>query len=256
MDNPKLYEAFDWAQLNLEKVEQKARKILNIIPGDVKTLLDVGCGNGAITNVLNTKYDVTAIDRSEKALSYVKANKIVASSDDIPFPDQSFDMVFSSELLEHLEEETFQKTVEEFKRLTKKYIFISVPNGENPNKLAIKCPKCGYIYNRPNHLRSIKKEDLVHLFDGFKLVYHEEFGPKTRYYRPALLKMKIKLTPSDSWIPKYWIPEAQRKTFCPSCEHQFVIPYRFNLLSFGIDVFNVMVSPKKPYWQFALLEKK
>ena len=256
MDNINFYEQFDWSKLNKQALVPKIKKILELIPDDVFSIADIGCGNGIITNVLNRHYDVTAVDRSKKALSYVEGKSILASSGNIPLETGSFDMVFSSEMLEHIDEKTFQDTIKELKRLSKKYIFITVPNGENPAKLAIQCPKCGYIYNRPNHLRSFNVDTFKELFPEYKIVKTLAFGPKTRYYNPKLLNLKLRLTPSSSWIPYYWIPKDNRKTFCPRCEHSFEYKYKFNPVATFIDIVNVIISKKKPYWLFVLMEKK
>ena len=255
-DSALFYEEFDWEGFKEESIKGKIRKILEVIPEDVHSIIDIGCGNGLITNVLGKNYDVTAVDRSEKALSFVKTKKIKASSDNIPVEDASFDMVFSSELLEHLEDETFEKTIKEFKRLTKKYLFITVPNDENPDKLSIKCPSCQFIYNSPSHLRSFKPQDFNELFPEYKMISSFTFGKKVRYYNRQLLHLKKRVSPARSWTPYYWMPENKRKTICPNCEHEFENLYKFNIMAAFIDMLNVIVSPKKSYWLFVLLEKK
>lgn len=255
MDNKNIYEKFDWESFKESDVQGKIAKVIEIIPDDVQSILDVGCGNGAITNALGKTYKVTGVDRSENALKLVKTRKIQASADNIPFKDNSFDMVFSSELLEHLDEKTFSGTIAEFKRLSKKYIFITVPNNENPNKLAIKCPDCDYLFNSPNHLRSFKPEDFRELLPEYKILKTIVAGKKVRYYNPKILKLKLKLTPASSWIPTYWMEKSKRRAICPKCEFEFINPYRFNPIATAFDICNVLVSPKKPYWLFVLLVK-
>lgn len=256
MDNRNIYENYDWEKLNLKKLQPKVEKIMEWIPSDVKTILDIGCGNGVITNILAKNYDVTAVDRSKKALLYVKTKKVEASADNIPLEDKNFDLTFSSEMLEHLDDITLEGTIREMKRLSKKYIFITVPNGENPGKLAIQCPSCGYVFNRLNHLQSFKLSDFKRLFPEYKVIKSLAFGRRTRYYHPALLKTKLNLTPSSAWVPYYWIPKTDRNTICPSCEHEFEYPYKFHPIASAIDMLNVLVSPKKPYWLFTLMEMK
>lgn len=256
MDNKTVYEKFDWSALKESNLKDKISRVVELIPEDVKSIVDIGCGNGVITNVLGQQYDVTAVDRSDHALSMVKTKKIKASADDIPLPDQSFDMVFSSELLEHLEDQVFNDTIGEFKRLSKKYVFITVPNDENPDKLSIKCGKCNYIYNSPNHLRSFKPTDFERLFPEYKTLSTFTFGTRVRYYNTNLLTIKRKISPAKSWIPYYWMPEKKRKTVCPKCTHEFENKYSFNLFATATDILNVLVSPKKPYWLFVLMEKK
>lgn len=256
MDNQLIYEKFDWDGLKESALKDKIAKVLEFIPEDVETILDIGCGNGVITNIIAQKYKVTAVDRSRKALLSVKTNKILASADQIPLPSEKFDMVFSSEMLEHLEEPVLNGSIAEFKRLSKKYIFITVPNDENPDKLSIQCPKCNFIYNRPNHLRSFDANSLMQLFPEYQILNTVAFGKRVRYYNPRILNLKRNLTPSNSWVPYYWIPKTDRQTICPQCEHAFIYDYKFHPFAFIFDVLNVAISPKKPYWLFILMEKK
>lgn len=256
MDNKTVYENFDWGAFKSEALKGKVNKVVKSIPTDVASIIDIGCGNGIITNVLGQKYQVTAIDRSEQALKFVETKKIKASSDNIPLEDNSFDMVFSSELLEHLPDDILNATVSEIKRLSKKYIFITVPNDENPDKLSIKCPKCDYVYNSPNHLRSFDIGKLESLFSEYELINSFTFGKNVRYYNQRILKLKKSLSPAKSWIPYYWMPKGKRGSTCPSCENKFENNFKFNIFSFMFDIMNVAISPKKPYWLFAVFEKK
>jgi ubiquinone/menaquinone biosynthesis C-methylase UbiE len=255
MDNKNIYEKYDWESLKEEHLIGKIGKILESIPDDVSSIVDIGCGNGVITNILNKKFDIVAVDRSEKAHKYVNTKKIKADADSIPLEDSSFDIVFSSELLEHLPSDILKGTISEFKRLSKKYTLITVPNSENPDKLSIVCPECGYLYNSPNHLRSFDIKKLTNFFPEYKLINTFTFGKRVRYYNRNILKLKTKFAPPKSWIPYYWMPKEKRKTTCPSCEFTFENPYKFNLLSLGFDLLNIIASPKKPYWLFALFEK-
>ena len=67
-DNLAYYEQFNWKGLKLNSRRQiKVQKILGMIPPDVRTIIDIGCGDGTITNRLAEKFDVTGVDRSEKS---------------------------------------------------------------------------------------------------------------------------------------------------------------------------------------------
>jgi ubiquinone/menaquinone biosynthesis C-methylase UbiE len=255
-DNKIIYENFDWKLLTEEVLKDKITIILQSIPKDVKTILDVGCGNGVITNVLSEYFDVTGIDRSEAALKFVKTKRVKADTSDLPFVDDSFDLVFSSEVLEHIPDTEFEKTVLELKRVSKKYIMISVPNAENVNKSLIQCVACDYIYNRSYHFRGFNKISLRSLFSDYNLLETKTFGKRVRYYNPFLVKLKHKISPAISWIPYYWTPLTKRQTTCPNCEEKYVYKYSFNLLSFFCDILNVLISPKKPYWLMEVFEDK
>jgi 2-polyprenyl-3-methyl-5-hydroxy-6-metoxy-1,4-benzoquinol methylase len=84
--------------------------IERLIPGDVKKVLDIGCGNGFIASHLARKgYAVTGIDVSPDGV--ILANKaypdlvfeVASAYDNLAdrFGDD-FDLVVSSEVIEHL----------------------------------------------------------------------------------------------------------------------------------------------------------
>lgn len=95
------------------------------------TLLDVGCGNGFFTYHFAKFYDVTGLDFSKQMLKINPHHKLIHGNvENLPFNNNSFDIVFCSDLLHHLKNP--EKAVEEMKRVTKKYIIISEPNRNNP----------------------------------------------------------------------------------------------------------------------------
>lgn len=256
MDNAQFYENHDWSTIDNKSISLKIKHILAFSPKDVNSIIDIGCGNGIITNALQETFDVTGVDRSHKALENLKTKKILASAESIPVDDNSFEIVLSSELLEHLEDEIFYKAIDEMKRISKKYILLSVPNRENLDKNLIQCTKCKFIYNRSSHFRSFSKSQLENHFSEYDLLKFAELGAPIRHYNRILSKIKCKVSPPKSWIPYYLMPKEKRKTFCPNCEHKFSYPYKFNILAFACDMLNIIISPKRPYWQMVLLKKK
>jgi len=256
-DSRKYYENFDWESAELkEKLQEKIDLILSSIPNDVKSMIDIGCGDGTISNKLKNYYKVTAVDRSINALKFLETSKICASADKIPIKSQSFDLVFSSEMIEHLPDAIFYDAINEFKRITKKYIYLTFPNNENVEKNFVKCPDCGTVFNKIYHLRKLNLDIIKNLFPEFEVVFKTEHGLKIRYYNKVIAKIKHSIVSSDSWIPLRWTPENKRNTTCPDCGKHFKIPYKFSILGFLLDSLNIILSPKKPYQLFVLLKKK
>lgn len=253
MDNAKFYEVFDWSQF--KDAEINIKFISTIIPNDVKSIIDVGCGNGLITNVLASNYVILGVDRSQKALEFVNTNKLLADCNNIPVCDRSFDLVLSSEVLEHLPDDIFDSTAKEFSRIAKSYILISVPNEESINKGMICCPGCNFIYHRNLHMRSFQKNSIQEIFPEFQIKEVKTFGLKVRRYSKFLSKIKHRYTPASSWIPWFWTKNTLRKSFCPKCELEYKYDYRFNFLSLLLDILNIIISPKKDFWLLVLLKR-
>jgi ubiquinone/menaquinone biosynthesis C-methylase UbiE len=99
-----------------------------------KTLLDGGCGTGWFTKVaIQRGANVTSIDISKKLVQITKdknptARVIECSILEIPFPDNSFDYVISSDVIEHTPNPL--KAAEELIRILKPKgkLCITVPN--------------------------------------------------------------------------------------------------------------------------------
>lgn len=95
-----------------------------------KTCLDVGSGTGYGSSNCPPAFKITALDFSNLNLKLNKTNrKIQASVYNLPFRDNSFDLVYGWEFLHHLENP--QKAVNEMMRVTTKYLILIEPNRYN-----------------------------------------------------------------------------------------------------------------------------
>ncbi len=159
-----------WEQGLLDYQIEVIEEIKRIIPEDVKTVLDAGCGNGVVSNGLAGKYDITALDISETALRYVKASKkFIGSIDKLPFESNSFDLVMVNDVLEHLDDETFGKALTEIERVSKKYIIVTSPFLENLKFNFTKCKNCKREYHINLHKRSFAFNQIRNIFKDFSL---------------------------------------------------------------------------------------
>jgi ubiquinone/menaquinone biosynthesis C-methylase UbiE len=95
------------------------------------SILEIGCSNGlAVQKFRKNKKYAWGLDASDVAIR-VCCNKgivqcVYASAHKIPFKDKLFDAVFSSDVLEHLEESEANMAIYEICRVTKKYLFLLI----------------------------------------------------------------------------------------------------------------------------------
>lgn len=95
------------------------------------SVLDIGCGDGILLEHLKQRGIVgTGIDISSKAIDICRERGLDCRQADItdtlPFENNSFDTVVLTDVLEHIFQP--QELLREAHRVTRKYLYISVPN--------------------------------------------------------------------------------------------------------------------------------
>ena len=200
--------------LSIEAERERINSIIELIPSDVRTILDVGCGNGVFLNTLPDKYHAIGLDSSQEALKYVKTEAVKGDIAALPFESKSFDLVTCLEVLEHLPFDTFNKAILELQRVSRKYIIISVPNDQDLDHHLVICPMCRCWYNPYRHVRSFNSEKLKTLFERFVLSELKEIGPlEPRKYCNRYLLAAYRL-----WRNIY----PPSTAVCPQCGYQLI----------------------------------
>jgi SAM-dependent methyltransferase len=167
--------------------EQRIKNLREMIPDGVRTILDVGCGDGAITNRLARDWAVTGVDMSGAALEHVETDAVQASATNLPFADGSFDLVLSTEMLEHIHLEDYRKAISEMSRVTRQYLLLTVPYREDLRFREVRCPRCGWRGHVWGHQRVFTPEALARDLHGFRSVESRIFGPPQAPHWPRWL---------------------------------------------------------------------
>jgi ubiquinone/menaquinone biosynthesis C-methylase UbiE len=100
---------------------------------EAESVFDGGCGEGFILNTLNKARPVRSCYALDLDINEVKDASVnlpfcdvrQGSLYEIPFKDDSFDLVICSEVLEHLEDPG--RGLHELHRISRKYVILSVP---------------------------------------------------------------------------------------------------------------------------------
>lgn len=97
--------------------------IYRLLPKDIKTILDIGCGDGLIDYLLEQKLPKIKI----QGLEILKRNKCLISCKHfdgkrVPYADNSFDLCMLIDVLHHTSD--INLLLKEAKRVSKKYILI------------------------------------------------------------------------------------------------------------------------------------
>jgi len=174
----------------------RKKYILDLIPGNVSTVLDIGCGSGELASVLkNRGINVIGIDISEEALSEAKEFLLESFCFNLEaekWPEelivQKFDLIIASEVIEHLFDPG------SFLRKIKKLLFsngkiiITTPNFLFwKNRLKMFLGKFGYEKEGLldfGHIRFFTRQTLKDMVEkeGFKIEKEKNFYPNL-YFR-------------------------------------------------------------------------
>ncbi len=100
---------------------------------DGSSILDVGCAKGYMLydfSKLNSHLDLTGIDISEYAINNsidnLKDKLTVGCASDLPYQDNSFDLVISINTIHNLELTKCSQAIKEIQRVSKKFSFLTV----------------------------------------------------------------------------------------------------------------------------------
>lgn len=158
-------------QFFLRRFFKKIRKLFKKI-GEKTSVLDVGCGEGftiRTLKALSPNSTFVGVDTDKKALAYAQERDapttyVEASIFALPFPDKSFDLILCNEVLEHLDNPG--KALRELRRVTKKYILVSVPH-EPLFRLSnlIRGRNISRLGNYPFHLQTWTKRKFVNFIE-------------------------------------------------------------------------------------------
>ncbi len=140
------------------------RRLLPRDPGPA--LLDVGCGDGAISADLSerTGSRVVGADLAIRRVSFareVAGNLSFAQGScyELPFADGSFSTVVCCDLLEHLDDPA--RAVAELMRVSSRYVLLTVPYSIDIEKTL--CPHCLKDYYLYGHQQSFGKQGVERL---------------------------------------------------------------------------------------------
>lgn len=141
---------------------QRINLVMFLSPKEnIQSVLDVGCGDGYLCHLFKEKgvKNISGVDLSETRVKYAKSKFPdiefrQAEVYRLPFKDNSFELITAVELLEHLEDPS--AAIKELKRVSNKYILITVPNNEKIQQII--CPHCLKVFLLSGHIQSFDRK--------------------------------------------------------------------------------------------------
>jgi hypothetical protein len=241
----------EYPEIDLER----ARLTVGAVPSDVKTILELGSGDGLVVKALRKAgHDPVALDICQSALKYIQGRKLVqGTAFQLPFYSNSFDLVLACELLEHIPHSAYSGVLDEITRVAKKYVIITVPYREKLELNYARCPACGCIFNGSYHVRSFGEINMKFLFKTLECASLKRIVNVLHPDRTIDVELFIRHHLATEYL--YFNPSVR----CPVCLSPIEKRPRRNWIGWfaaGVRYFYRMIFRKKSYlWYLALYEK-
>lgn len=249
-DNPKKW-GREYHHIDL----YRARMTAHAVPRNAKKILDLGAGDGLVLKSLQKAgNDPVAFDISRNALKHIQGNKLVqGAANNLPFSSNSFDIVIACEVLEHLPDIIFDSVLEEIRRVSKKFILITVPYKEKLEINYAYCRACGCIFNGAYHVRSFQENDIKFLFKDFMCIKMTEIVKVLNPDRTFFLELFIRHHIANEYL--YSGPSVK----CPLCLSPVDKKTERNWIGWIASViryiYRAFNRKNTPLWYLAIYEK-
>lgn len=145
--------------------QQRIRSLLDLIPRKGKSALDIGARDGYISVLLTDFFDtVTALDLEMPAIDHHAVTCVKGNAAALDFPDNAFDLVLCSEVLEHIPAAMLQDVCDEITRVASDAVIIGVPYKQDIRIGRTTCHACGGKNPPWGHVNTFDEQALRSLF--------------------------------------------------------------------------------------------
>lgn len=148
-----------------ENASEKLRTadLLKLIPQGLSSALDIGARDGFYSRLLGEYFsEVTALDLEKPGFVFDRVLTVAGDATRLPFPENSFDFVFCTEVLEHVPE--LEKACREIARVARQQVLIGVPYKQDLRVARTKCRSCGRRNPPWGHVNRFDEHRLAALF--------------------------------------------------------------------------------------------
>lgn len=224
--------------------------IVGLVPDDVRTVLDIGCADGIVTNrLIDLGLSATGTDITDVAFQHVRAPVVVAPSHELPFGDREFDCAVAADLLEHIPAGSFEQTLSEIDRVAARYLVINTPHREDLVLAQTRCGRCATVFHASRHLRSVRSSDVAGWFPRFEirsvLLAGEPWPRRSRALQ------RLAQVAGNVWY--------RTETVCPMCAYPVEPPVPnpvVRALNAGVQRLLGSVGASRPSELVVLLERR
>ena len=160
-------------KLNLQEYRErpleKARisDLMAVVPKGRQSVLEIGARDGHLSRLLTRHFpSVTALDLEKPSFSIAGVTPVQGDVTALQYPDNSFDVVFCTEVLEHIPRRLLGSACREIARVSRYEIVIGVPYRQDIRVGRTRCPSCGRANPPWGHVNRFDEARLRELFPG------------------------------------------------------------------------------------------
>lgn len=206
----------DYNQKSKVYYENYRPEMQEFFPENAKTLLDVGCGEGAMASQIKEKYGIEAWGiefmkeegkKAEKKLNKIIIDTVENAIDELP--DDYFDVIYFNDVLEHLPNPNLVLTKIK-QKLTKDGIIISsIPNVRYHSVFKQYFFKKDWKYEKAGvmdftHLRFFTSKSIRRMYEnaGYEIMKHQGIN-KTKSLMPYFYNLPLFFTANDMFYVQF-----------------------------------------------------
>ncbi len=149
----------------LEK--QRVADLMALVPAGLASALDIGARDGHLSCLLADRiHSVTALDLETPQINDQRLKCVKGDATALAFADNSFDLVFCAEVLEHIPTPMLARACSEMQRVCARHLVIGVPYRQDIRHGQTTCAACGRLNPPWGHVNSFDERRLQALFSA------------------------------------------------------------------------------------------
>lgn len=152
-----------------EMERARAADLMRLTPRGYTSVLDAGARDGYFSQLLTEFFrSVTSLDLKKPEVDHERVVCMQGDLTDLPFADKEFDVVFCTEVLEHIP--ALEKACSEIVRVARHKVVIGVPYRQDIRIGRTTCGHCREVNPPWGHVNSFDESKLETLFRPLRMV--------------------------------------------------------------------------------------
>ncbi|MFI7210092.1 class I SAM-dependent methyltransferase [Micromonospora maritima] len=150
--------------------QERIADLFRLIPSRGDRALDAGAWDGYLAARLTERYDhVIALDLNAPTVDHERVECVQGDITALTYPDDSFDLVLCTEVLEHVPSRLLPLACAELARVARRDLIVGVPFRQDLRLGQTTCGQCGHRNPPWGHVNSFTLERLRGLFPGLRV---------------------------------------------------------------------------------------